>query len=226
MPVQRPEAVAFDVIGTMFSLEPLRGILAAAGVPDGDAAEGLVAATLRDAFALAATGVFQPLLAVLGANVDALFRRYGIVRGAPHREAVLAAMRELPPYPDTAEALVALSSANIPVLTLSNDSAAGTEALLRRAGLHEAIKLVVSVEEVKVAMPRCEAYLLAASRAGIEPSRLALVAAHAWDVHGAKAAGLMAGFVARGQAFPPTMMAPDVQGDTLAEVVGKLALAA
>jgi len=223
--MERPEAVAFDVIGTLFSLDPLRGVLETAGVP-GDALEALFAATLRDAFALAATGAFQPLQAVLGANLDALFHRHGVVLKVPHRNAALAAMQELPPYPDAAEALVALSSANIPVLALSNGSAEATEALLRRAGLREAVKLVVSVDEVGLAKPRCEVYLHAASRGGIEPGRLALVAAHPWDVHGAKAAGLMAGFVARGQAFPPTMTAPDVQGDTLAEVAGKLARAA
>ena len=223
--MQRPEAVVFDVIGTLVSLEPLRGILETAGLR-GDALEVLFAATLRDAFALAATGAFQPLQAILSANLDALLRRYGILPRAPHRRAVLSAVQRLPSHPDAAQALAALASASIPVLTLSNDSAKATEALLRHAGLHKAVKLVVSVEEVRVAMPRCEAYLLAASRAGIEPSRLALVAAHAWDVHGAKAAGLMAGFVARGQAFPPTMMAPDVQGETLAEVAAKLAQAA
>ncbi|MBV9749606.1 MAG: HAD-IA family hydrolase [Acetobacteraceae bacterium] len=223
--MQRPEAIAFDVIGTLFSLEPLRGALEAAGIP-GDAFEALFAATLRDAFALAATGVFQPLQAVLSANLDALFRRYGVLLKASYRKTVLAAMKKLPSYPDAAQALGALSSANIPVLALSNDSAKATEALLRRARLHNTIKLVISVEEVGVAMPRCEVYLLAASRAGIEPSRLALVATHAWDVHGAKAAGLIAAFVARGQAFPPIMMEPDVQGETLAEVAGKLARAA
>ncbi len=223
--MQRPEAVAFDVIGTLFSLEPLRGLLETIGLP-GDALEALFAATLRDAFALAATGAFQPLQAVLSANLDALCRRYDILPRAPRRKAVLAAMLRLPSYPDAAQALGLLFSANIPILTLSNDSSKATEALLRRAGLHKAVKLVVSVEEVGVAMPRCEAYLLVASRAGIEPSRLALVTAHAWDVHGAKAAGLIAGFVARGQAFPPTMMAPDVQGETLADVAGNLARAA
>ena len=223
--MQRPEAVVFDVIGTLFSLDPLRGVLEAAGVP-GDALEALFAETLRDAFALAATGVFQPLRDVLGANLDALLCRHGIVPCALHRNAALAAMRELPPYPDVAEALTMLSIANIPALVLSNGSADATEALLRHAGLREAIKLVVSVDEIRLATPRCEVYLLVASRAGIDPGRLALVGAHPWDIHGAKAAGLIAGFVARGQPFPPIMMAPDVQGDTIAEVTGKLAHAA
>ena len=52
---------------------------------------------------------------------------------------------------------------------------------------------------------------------------MTLVATHAWDVHGAKRAGLMTGFVARGQVFPSTMALPDVVGESLAEVATKLA---
>jgi 2-haloacid dehalogenase len=49
------------------------------------------------------------------------------------------------------------------------------------------------------------------------------VATHAWDVHGAKRAGLMTGFVARGQTSRSTMAPLDVVGESLAEVAAKLA---
>jgi 2-haloacid dehalogenase len=52
---------------------------------------------------------------------------------------------------------------------------------------------------------------------------MALVATHAWDVHGAQCASLMTGFVARGQVFPSTMALPDVVGESLAEVAAELA---
>jgi len=50
---------------------------------------------------------------------------------------------------------------------------------------------------------------------------MALVATHAWNVHGAKRAGLMGGFVARGQIIPATMALPDVVGEDLAEVAAR-----
>ena len=223
--MQRPSAVAFDVIGTLFSLEPLRAILGNAGVPGDNAVEVLFAETLRDAFALAATGAFQPLPAVLGASLDTVFHRAGIpaLAAAVQKRIALAAMEELPAYPDAGDALTAVAAAGIPVLALSNGGASATEALLRRSGLRESVAHVVSVDEVGLAKPRREVYLYAASRAGVAPGRLALVAAHPWDVQGAKAAGLTAGFVARGQAFPPTMAKPDAEGDTLAAVAGQLA---
>jgi 2-haloacid dehalogenase len=67
--------------------------------------------------------------------------------------------------------------------------------------------------------------LYSARRIGVEPQHLALVAAHAWDIHGAGAAGLTTAFVARGKPFPATMMPPHITAESLtkaAEEVVKL----
>lgn len=59
----------------------------------------------------------------------------------------------------------------------------------------------------------------AAKVAGVAPAQLALVAAHAWDTHGAGRAGLITGWVQRQEKrYPSTMAAPDVQGETLVQV--------
>src|ERR1019366_3554670 len=57
----------------------------------------------------------------------------------------------------------------------------------------------------------------------VPPERMALVAAHDWDCHGAKRAGLTTGWVSRksggfGAPFAP----PDVVGEDLTEVAAKL----
>jgi len=40
-----------------------------------------------------------------------------------------------------------------------------------------------------------------------------------WDINGARAAGLLGGYVCRGRPYPDAIMkAPDVEGDTLEEV--------
>lgn len=82
---------------------------------------------------------------------------------------------------------------------------------------------MVSIAEIRAWKPLPAIYLHAAKRAGVAPGKMALVATHAWDVHRAKRAGLMTGFVARGQIFPSTMALPDVVGESLAEVAVKLA---
>lgn len=217
-------AVAFDVLGTVFSLAPLRGRLEVAGLP-GHTLETWFAESLRDAFAMAASGngSFAPLQEVLSANLDALFHRHGVVLGRVRKGGVLAGLEELQAYPDAAEAFRILADAGLQVLAVSNGARASTEALLDKAGLRDAVRHVVSVDEVGLSKPRREVYRHAAERAGVAPEHLALAAAHPWDVHGAKLAGLVAGFVSRGLPFPPVMTAPDVEGAELADVARELA---
>ncbi|HEV2936007.1 MAG TPA: haloacid dehalogenase, partial [Streptosporangiaceae bacterium] len=71
--------------------------------------------------------------------------------------------------------------------------------------------------------PAVVVYLYAAEVMGVPPDQMALVAAHDWDCHGAKRAGLTTGFVTRktggfGAPFAP----PDVVGEDLTEVAAKL----
>lgn len=55
-------------------------------------------------------------------------------------------------------------------------------------------------------------YGACAEKLGLQPDEVALVAAHPWDIQGAKQRGLMTGYVTRGGApFPSVMKAPDVQ---------------
>ena len=69
------------------------------------------------------------------------------------------------------------------------------------------------------------AFALPAShaRTGVEPAALALVAAHAWDCHGAHRAGRVTGWVSRHERrFNPALGRPDVSGGTLDEVAAGL----
>ena len=109
------------------------------------------------------------------------------------------------------------------IAALSNGAAETTQALLQRAGLSSLVERVISVAEVRQWKPRRGLYLHAAEVLGVTPAELALVATHAWDVHGAKCAGLLTGFVARGQRFPATMAAPDIIEQSLAEVARGIA---
>ena len=104
---------------------------------------------------------------------------------------------------------------------LTNGSASFTSSFVERAGLR--MDRIISVGEVYRWKPASVVYLYAAEVLGVSPDRLALVAAHDWDCHGAKRAGLTAGWVSRkaggfGAPFAP----PDVQGEDLTEVAAKL----
>jgi 2-haloacid dehalogenase len=96
-------------------------------------------------------------------------------------------------------------------------------AFLERAGITDLVDRVITVEEVGRWKPPAVVYRHAAAVTGVPGDRIALVAAHAWDCHGAKRAGLVTGWVSRlegryGEVFEP----PDVTGDDLVEVVDRL----
>lgn len=216
-----PIAVAFDIIGTTFSIEPLRRKIIALGLP-GFALDAWFAGGLRDAFALAATDTFAPLRSVLESTLDEVLATAAVTATVEAKMSVLDGLEDLPAHFDAKDALETLSAAGTRILALSNGATVVSETLLNRAGLSHLIDRVISVDEVKLSKPRAEVYLHAARLAEVEPRRLALVSAHPWDVHGAKAAGLIAGFVARGRPYPNTMLPPDVAAETLHKLAAKL----
>lgn len=213
----RAEAVIFDIIETCFSLEPLRGALSAAGLPQ-DALGVWFASSLRDGFALAATGRFAAFKDILGFNLEETARRHGVDLAAGARDGVLAHFARLPAHADTVQAYTTLADAGVRIIALSNGAAAGTRALIEGAGLAGLVERVLSVEDVENFKPHPEVYRYAAREAGLAPGRMALIATHAWDVHGAATAGFQGGFVARGQAYPPWMAQPAFIGGTLLDV--------
>ncbi|MGH3205348.1 MAG: haloacid dehalogenase type II [Streptosporangiaceae bacterium] len=216
---RRPAVVAFDVIETLMSLEPLRALLTGIGQPPA-LLEAWYTRTLRDGMALSATGDYVPFTEVAGAALRGL-THYTV--SDAQVSSVMAGLDELPAFPDAAPALSRLKEAGVRVACLTNGSAYLTSSFVNRAGLGALVDRVISVEEVFRLKPAGVVYLYAASVMDVPTDRLALVAAHDWDCHGAKRAGLTTGWVSRksggfGAPFAP----PDVAGEDLTEVVTKL----
>ena len=216
---RRPAVVAFDVIETLMSLEPLRARLADTGQPPG-LLEAWYTRTLRDGMALSATGDYVAFTDVAEAALRGL-THYTV--SDEQVAAVMAGWDELPAFPDAAPAVTRLTEAGVRVACLTNGSAHLTSSFINRAGLGSLVDRVISVQEVYRWKPAGVVYLYAASVMDVPTERLALVAAHDWDCHGAKRAGLTTGWVSRksggfGAPFAP----PDVAGEDLTEVAAKL----
>ena len=214
---RRPAVVAFDVMETLASLEPLRARLTETGQPPG-LLEAWYTRTLRDGMALSATGDYVGFTEVADAALRGL-THYTI--SDDQVAYVMAGFDELPAFPDALPAVTQLAEAGLRVACLTNGSASFTSSFVERAGLR--VDRIISVGEVYRWKPASVVYLYAAEVLGVSPDRLALVAAHDWDCHGAKRAGLTAGWVSRkaggfGVPFAP----PDVRGEDLTEVAAKL----
>jgi 2-haloacid dehalogenase len=213
--------VAFDVVETLFSLDAVGRALAEQGAGP-RALEVFFGRLLRDGFALAASRSFAPFAHVayeaLAATAPGL--------GPTARGRVVDAFSALTPHGDVHPALDRLGAEALPVVALTNGSAETTGRLLRAAGLERLVGRVISVDEVGVWKPAAAAYRHTATVLGVAPRQLAMVAVHAWDVHGAVRAGLVGGWASRlERSYPPTFDPPDVTGADLVEVVaGLLAL--
>lgn len=218
----RPEVVAFDVVETLFALDPVRDRMKEVGLAAG-AMPLWFAGFLRDAFALDAAGTYAPFKEIAAATLAVAMANDGIEPTEAKVAHVIGAFAELPAHPDVRPALEKLRAANVRIVTLTNGSAENTRQLLERAGLSGHVEKVISIDEVKRWKPAPEVYRHAASSVGVAPGRMALVAAHAWDVHGAKRAGLATGWVVRKDKVVSRAVAPpDWTGSTLVEVVARL----
>jgi 2-haloacid dehalogenase len=215
----RPAVVAFDVIETLMSLEPLRARLTEAEQPP-HLLELWYTRTLRDGVALSATGDYVAFSDVAEAALRA------VTGGSISDEQVgqvMAGFGELPAFPDALSAVRRLCDAGVRVACLTNGSAYQTSAFVNRSGLGPLMDRVVCAGDVFRWKPAPVVYLYAAEVLDVPAERLALVAAHDWDCHGAKRAGLVTGWVSRkAGGFGASFASPDVTGEDLVEVAERL----
>ena len=216
----RPEVVAFDVNETLLDLAPVGAALVELGQPE-HLLPTVFARTLLTGFAATVAGDwcrFRDAFDAALAQVSEL--------SPAERSQVADTFGELVPHPDVEPALRLLAEAGVRAVTVSHGSPGVAEAGLARGGLTALVERSMTSESIRAWKPAREVYLWAAGSCRVAPERLALVAAHDWDCHGARRAGLVTGFVARRPGYHPAMEPPDVRGDTLAHVVdGLLALA-
>jgi 2-haloacid dehalogenase len=215
----RPAVVAFDVIETLMSLEPLRARLTEAEQPP-HLLEAWYTRTLRDGIALSSTGDYVPFSDVAEASLRAIT---GYSISDEQVAQIMAGFSELPAFPDALPAVTRLCDAGIRVACLTNGSAYQTSSFVNRSGLGPLVDRVICAGDVYRWKPASVVYLYAAEMLDVPSERMALVAAHDWDCHGAKRAGLITGRVSRksggfGAPFAP----PDVTGEDLTEVAARL----
>ncbi|MCF6734753.1 HAD-IA family hydrolase [Blastococcus sp. KM273129] len=220
VPRSRPDVVAFDVNETLLDLAPVRATLVELGEP-APLLGTVFARTLLTGFAAAAVGSWCRFRDAFDA---ALAQETGLSAG--QRASVADAFGELSPHPDVEPALRRLTEAGIRVVTLSHGSPGVAEAGLERGGITPLVERTMTSETIRAWKPAREVYLWAAGLCDVPPDRMALVAAHGWDVLGARRAGLTGAWFPRGErVFPAVYGEPDVTGADLAGAVdGLLAL--
>ena len=213
----RPDVVAFDVNETLLDLAPVRAALIEHGQP-ADLLPTVFARTLLTGFAATVTGTWCSFRRAFETSLAQLTEL-----SAAERTAVAEAFLELAPHPDVEPALRRLTEGGVRAVTLSHGSPGVAEAGLSRGGVTPLVERTLSTEAVRAWKPSREAYLWAAGSCDVAPARMALVAAHSWDVHGAQRAGLTGAWVPRTErVYADVHDPPHVQGGSLVEAVDAL----
>lgn len=108
------------------------------------------------------------------------------------REALLAAYRACPAYPEVPAMLAALRAAGSATAILSNGEPVMLAAAVEAAGIAALLDDVLSVEAVGVFKPHPLVYRLAERRFGLPAEEMAFVSANAWDTQAALGFGYQA----------------------------------
>lgn len=218
----RPKVLFFDVNETLLEIASLKKNVAAI-LRDPHAADLWFAMMLQYSLAMTVSGHHAAFADIGAAVLQMLARDRSIVLSDSEAKAGLSSMRSLPPHPDVTPALERLRAAGWRMAALTNSSQAGVKSQMEHAGLERFFERQLSVESVGKFKPHADVYLWAAQEMKVEPSDCMLVAAHGWDVAGAKWAGLQSAFIARqGQQKFPLGPAPDIDVPDLAALASAL----
>jgi 2-haloacid dehalogenase len=161
-------------------------------------------------------GPYADFGTVAGAVLDMTAAAHGKTLSSDDRNRILQGTLTLPAHPDVKDGLTRLKAAGFRMVTLTNSAPAGVAQQVKNAGLSEFFERSFSIDAVKKYKPAPETYRYVARELGVSASDLRMIAAHAWDVHGALRAGCAATFIARpGHALFPLGPKPDTSAPDL-----------
>lgn len=131
-------------------------------------------------------------------------------------DAVIKPFKSLMPYKEVKQALEALRDQGFKLVALTNSSTSGLAEKLAFAGIKDNFETLLSCETVGAFKPSLEVYSWALSKMNVEAEDAMMIAAHGWDITGAKKAGMQTTFINRpGKQMYPLAQKPDYTVDTL-----------
>jgi len=200
----------FDVNETLLDTTELNRSVAQRLGDRPERAEAWFTSLLHHSLVESVTGSWNTFGDIAEAVLEMNAARYGVTlpKNATPLTEIIAAM---PAHPDVAAGLTALKQQGFILVALTNSSAALAEKQLGSAGLAPLFTRLLSVEQLQIYKPDLKVYQWAMKEMGKPVAECMMVAAHGWDVGGAKRAGMKTAFVTRrGQALYPLAPAPDL----------------
>ena len=190
--------IVFDLNGTLLDISAV--------------GDDLLHEALFAAMTLNHVGEYRPLPELLAAAAE---RRHAAVGGPPVAE-VKEAAASMPAYPEAPAALDQLAESGLRLAVLTNSPTERAEAGLRSAGLRDRFAHVIGTDQVGVFKPDARVYRHGLSVLGAEPSQATMVAAHWWDLRGARAVGMRVAWIGHREGrLTPLLPDPEASGADL-----------
>lgn len=221
---EQPKVIIFDVNETLLDLEKMRHSVGAALNGKEELLPLWFSTMLHYSLVSTVTDEYQDFGKIGVAALMMVAENNDInISEEDAKSAIVPPLLSLPAHPDVKNGLSQLKSAGFRLVSLTNSSNYGVKTQLENAGLTDFFEARMSIEDIEVYKPDLRAYKWALEQLGVKPEEALMVAAHGWDVAGAKAAGMQTAFIARpGKALYPLAQAPDYNVKDLNELVTAL----
>lgn len=219
-----PKVLIFDVNETLLDLAPLRTAVARALNGRSDLLSLWFSTMLHYSLVDTLTDNYHDFGQTGIAALMMVAQSQGIELDAEEaRLTIVDNITKLPAHVDVVRSLQSLSAAGFGVASLTNSSNNGVTAQFEFAGLSKYFDRRFSVEDVRAYKPDPRSYRWALKQLEVTPEEALMVAAHAWDLAGAKAVGMQTAFVHRpGTVLYPNSVRPDYVVENLIELVEQL----
>ena len=222
--LRAPKVIFFDVNETLLDLTAMRSSVGEALGGRDDLLPLWFSTMLHHSLVDSTTGRFHTFGEIGVASLLMVAEIEGIeLTKAQAKTAIVTPLRSLPPHPDVRDGLQALKNKGYKLVSLTNSSNQGVYTQFKNADLLSYFDERLSVEDINLYKPDTRTYEWAIEKMGIAAEDAMLVAAHGWDIAGAKQAGWQAAFIARpGKVLYPLAIAPDTVVSGLDELVYQL----
>lgn len=195
------QTFAFDVYGTLVNpLEMSQHLQMMVGEKAGLLSQLWREKQVEYAFRRGLMGRYEPFNVCTQQALDYALKATDLVLTAEQHAFLMAQYQQLEAYADVIPGIQSLRAQGHRCVAFSNGPADKVKALLQNAGVLELLDDVISVDEIQRYKPDPAVYLHLLKRSGSRSASTWLISSNAWDVIGAKHAGLNAAWIQRSPA--------------------------
>ena len=212
--IKNIKLVIFDVNETMFSLANISYLFKNFGLPP-NTSDLWFSNVLKEGFACSSYGSFSPFIDIGKNELKKLFLKFELKYKKTHFNFLHNDLSKLIIHQDVGESIKIFHKHGLKIVTLTNGSKNNTLKLIKKNNLSKYISRCFSIDEIKLWKTNKKIYLHVCNEMGFSSSNAMMIAAHAWDISGAKNAGLKTAYITRyekilGSIYPkPDIIAQD-----------------